>query len=528
MTAPLHTHVLVVDDAETSRYIVANWLRRQGHQVSEASTGAGALAVLHPDTGHGPGDIEVVLLDVNLPDISGPEVCERIKSDPRTEALPVIHMSATAVQPLHRAEGLARGADAYLTEPIDPDVLGATVTAVLRYYRARMAAVQLAERLTRLTSATLAVNGATTFDELAAAVVRGACTIFESPAGVLLAAADGRVRVAGASGPDAPPSVRNTQQQLRHLLANAPLSQAGAVIQTVDKTIWPDTGAEVAVVARAKATGPAVCVAVPAAALTDTADRDLLVQWGQATALAAESLRQYTEEHTLAMTLQRSLLPARLPSSTGLAMAARYLPAAGDAEVGGDFYDVTELDGRFLVAIGDVSGHSLDAALVMAEIRHALRAYAVQGDDPVTILNRLDHMLRRFRPGHDFTTVCLLLIDPASDSATIANAGHLPPLVVDQHGARYLDVSGPMLGLGLPREPATEITLPTGTTVVLMTDGLVERRDTPLDDRMEELRESVSPDSGLEELCDRLLDRFGEDLADDVALLILRRTSDQD
>ena len=166
MTTPAYAHVLVVDDVEASRYITASWLRRHGHRVSEESTGAGALARLYgedSDTG-----IDVVVLDVNLPDISGLEICQRIKSDPRTEALPVIHVSATAIEPVDRVHGLAGGADAYLTEPVDPGVLAATVTAVLRYYRARMVAVRLAERLTRLTTATLAMNGATRFDELVA------------------------------------------------------------------------------------------------------------------------------------------------------------------------------------------------------------------------------------------------------------------------------------------------------------------------------------------------------------------------
>lgn len=528
MTASAHARVLVVDDAEASRYIIASWLRRYGHQVSEASTGAAALALLGLDRADGGNDFEVVVLDVNLPDITGPDVCERIKSDPRTEALPVIHVSATAVEPFDRAHGLSRGADAYLTEPIDPDVLAATVSAVLRYYRARVDAVRLAGRLTRLTDATLLINTAATFDDLATSAVSGASRIFGCPASALVVAADGRVRVGNIAGPDKPVRLHNAEHQLRQRLTNAPLNEAGAVIRAVDKAIWPDAGAEIAVVARAKATGPIVCIAVPDAALVGTADRDLLLQWGQATALAAETLRQYTEEHTLALRLQRSLLPVRLPTHPGIAMAARYLAAVDNAEVGGDFYEVTELDGRFLVAIGDVCGHSIDAALVMAEIRHALRAYAIQGDDPVTILDRLDLLLRHFHPVGAFTTLCLMLIDPATDSAIVANAGHLPPLLADECGTRYMDVGGPMLGLGLPRPQATQIPLPTGTTVVLMTDGLVERRDIPLDDNMESLRALVSPEGDLEQLCDRLLDRFGEDLSDDVALLILRRTDPQD
>jgi serine phosphatase RsbU (regulator of sigma subunit) len=203
-------------------------------------------------------------------------------------------------------------------------------------------------------------------------------------------------------------------------------------------------------------------------------------------------------------------------------MAARYVPAADNAEIGGDFYEVTELNGHVLVAIGDVCGHSINAAMIMGEVRHALRAYAVQGHDPVSILDRLDVMLRHFHPARGFTTLCLLLIDPAHDTALVANAGHLPPIVADEHGVRYLDVGGPMLGIGLPREPATEIALPLGTTIVLMTDGLVERRGVPLAASMEELRSAVSPEQDLDDLCDLLLSRFGADSSDDIALLALR------
>src|SRR5690606_9985492 len=122
---------LVVDDAATKRYIIGSWLRRAGHTVIEAASPAEAwerLAERRPD---------LVVLDVRLPDASGIEVCEQIKSDPDTASLPVTHTSGAAVEVADRAGGLRSGADAYLTDPIDPDEFLATVQAVLRYYRAR-------------------------------------------------------------------------------------------------------------------------------------------------------------------------------------------------------------------------------------------------------------------------------------------------------------------------------------------------------------------------------------------------------
>ena len=279
----------------------------------------------------------------------------------------------------------------------------------------------------------------------------------------------------------------------------------------------------IAVVARPARGRPAVCVTVPAAAVRGDTDRDLLVQWGQATALVTESLRAYAEEHSIALTLQNSLLPSRLPSHPTLAMAARYVPASANAEIGGDFYEVTELDGRLLVAIGDVSGHSINAATIMGEVRHALRAYALEGHRLTDILDLLDAMLRRFHPVDGFTTLCLLSVDPASGRVEVANAGHLPPLVAENSGTRYLDVRGPMLGLGMDRPDALAFDLAPGATVVLITDGLIERSGVALDESMTELRDAISPQPDLDRLCEGLLTRFGKGSTDDIAIVALRR-----
>jgi len=105
----------------------------------------------------------------------------------------------------------------------------------------------------------------------------------------------------------------------------------------------------------------------------------------------------------------------------------------------------------------------------------------------------------------------------------VANAGHVPALVADDQGARYLDVKGPLLGIGLKRPEATEVALPVGTTVLLTTDGLVERSGVDLDDGMEMLRSSVSHTDDMDELSDRLLAEFGTGKQDDIALVLLRR-----
>ena len=128
-------------------------------------------------------------------------------------------------------------------------------------------------------------------------------------------------------------------------------------------------------------------------------ERQVLRQLVQSVALAVEALRSYAEEHLVALTLQRSLLPAALPEVPGLAMSFRYIPASDQAEVGGDFYEALRWRDRVLVAIGDVQGHSLHAATVMGELRHALRAFAVEGHSPLAITGLVNEVLTRYHPG---------------------------------------------------------------------------------------------------------------------------------
>ena len=111
-----------------------------------------------------------------------------------------------------------------------------------------------------------------------------------------------------------------------------------------------------------------------------------------------------------------------LPTVAGLEMAVRYEPASDQTEVGGDFYELVMLDGHLLVAIGDVAGHSLHAATVMAEVRHALRAYAVEGHQPGAILSRVDELMRTLLPG-ELATLCIMLVEPETGRVRMANAG---------------------------------------------------------------------------------------------------------
>ena len=248
---------------------------------------------------------------------------------------------------------------------------------------------------------------------------------------------------------------------------------------------------------------------------------------GDRAARAIERAMRFQQEHETAVTLQRSLLPDRLPDVPGLAMAARYLPGAAGAEVGGDWYDVIPLaDGRVGIAMGDVVGRGIPAASLMGQLRNGLRAYAIEGHSPSGVLERLDRLVQSLNPGR-MATLVYMVLEPDGRGAAFANAGHLPPLVVEADSKqRLLDATrGVPLGV-LPytsfEETRTE--LPPGSTLVLYTDGLVEERGISIEIRLGDLqRVSSRPFEGPNELCERLLAELLPEGAgaDDVAVLAL-------
>jgi anti-sigma regulatory factor (Ser/Thr protein kinase) len=245
-----------------------------------------------------------------------------------------------------------------------------------------------------------------------------------------------------------------------------------------------------------------------------------------------EGLRRAAEEveHVAAVaeTLQRSLLPERLPELPGLGISARYVAGSADAQVGGDWYDVIALrDGHAGIAIGDVVGHGLDAAARMARLQNALRAYALEGLRPSLLLERMNGFAREVAGG-PMATLLYGVVDPDEGRLRLATAGHPPVLVIGPAGEAYFAEGPAGSPLGVVPFPAYEestIPLVPGATVLLYTDGLVERPDTSLDEGLEWLREfAAGVPAHPDELCGALLQaRFrDEPPRDDVALLAVR------
>lgn len=524
-TADDPRRVLVVDDTEAHRYVMASWLRRAGYAVTEAGTGRDALELA---AGH-----DAVVLDVNLPDMSGFDVCERIKADGATAA-PVMHVSATSIDARSRTSGLQRGADAYLVEPLDRDEFLATVAALCRSHAARRGMTEHARRLADLAAAVVPLASAPSLDDLVARAAQGGATVFGAPVVVVATAPDGMATRVVSAGPGravvhgrllAPAAEALAPEPYDLPAADTPgvwremLDRAG--VGTTSWHVAPLTDAAGRVIG-----GFAVAAPVP----FEVEERELALQLRAALTGALATLRSFAQEHLVALTLQRSMLPHALPAPAGLRMAARYSASDAQLSVGGDFYDALDLpDGRVAVVIGDVQGHSLRAATVMAQLRFSLGAYLIEGHPPARALDLLNDLLRRSHP--ELVTVCVAVLDLRDGTVEVANAGHLPPLLVTAGGAEYLLATSPLLGVPAPGERAVARLATDGPcTLVLVTDGLLERRSGRLRDALDRMADVVAGAGTLEpgDLCDVLLRQFddaGRD--DDVAVLAVHLTGER-
>jgi serine phosphatase RsbU (regulator of sigma subunit)/CheY-like chemotaxis protein len=526
-TTPAGTRtVVVVDDTAAHRYVMATWLRGAGVHVVEAGTGAEALALVTADT-------DAVVLDVNLPDLSGREVCRRIKDAEATARVPVLHVSATDIDAAARTAGLQGGADAYLAEPLDRAEFLATLDTLCRGHEQVRGIGRSARRLELLGESLVRVHRASTYEEAVDRLATGAAAVLErgalamvvvDPTTVLraLRPAPGAPLVRGTgSSPVLPPGPAGpthfpadaVPEPWQRLADRAGLEPAGWW------TVWlhDDEGVLVG--------GLALCA--DDAQDVSAEDRAAVERFIGAASVALANLRTYTEEHGIAMTLQRTMLPARLGEHPGLDVAARYVASDARLDVGGDFYDAFDLpDGRVAVVIGDVQGHSLRAATVMAEVRLTLRAYLREGHTAERALHLLNETLRADH--REMATLCLCLVDPGTGAAEVTDAGHLPALLVRADGTvETVKRSSRLLGLPSPDERApAEVVLAPGDQLLLVTDGLIERRESTLRDGLDRLATAAAATAGQEpdDVCHALLARFDDVRDDDVAIVVARRT----
>ena len=250
---------------------------------------------------------------------------------------------------------------------------------------------------------------------------------------------------------------------------------------------------------------------------------------GYRAGLGLDNVRLYQRERAAALTLQRSLLP-EVPPLEGLDVAASYLPALHRAEVGGDWFDAFVLkDGVVGLAVGDVVGHDIQAAAAMGQLRSVLRSYAWSGAGTGRVVGQLDEVVRSLSMA-DIATCIYLRLEP-DGGLTYSRAGHPPPLVRDPGGAvRALDgaLTTPIGVVDFGEEaPEARTTLGPGSTLVVYTDGLVERRTRSLSRGMAELADLLSQvpdDASAADVRDMLVGALvGPEQEDDVCLLVVRR-----
>jgi len=474
------SRILIADDNADLRDYLERLLARHW-DVEAVRDGRAALAAVRerrPD---------LILSDAMMPELDGFGLLAELRADPGTSQLPVILLSARAGEEA-AVEGLAAGADDYLLKPFSSRELIARVRANLDLAELRQAAARATARHARLlrdlADAAVEVNRAGTVPEVLAVVAERARTLVGAERALAVLERDGepseeegftrRVPLTGGGG-----------RELGALLLGGESGTGGVEAESV------------------------------------------LTQLALVAATRLENALLYEREHRVAETLQRSLLPESVPQLDRAELAALYLPGSDEASVGGDWYDAITLgEGRVALVIGDVVGRGVKAASAMGQLRNAVRAYLLEGYGPAPTLERVNRLLDTL--GGGFATISLLVVDTGSGELVYANAGHPPPLVVGPDGATHWLEAGlaPPIGAasGVAYREAQDA-IPEGGALVLYTDGLVERRNEPIDAGLGRLAAAASDSPGhAGTLASRLVAAIpGSARPDDVAVLVLSR-----
>lgn len=471
--------ILLADDSDVGRYVIATMLRRAGFVVREVPDGLGAVQAA---TSQPP---DLVILDVKMPGLDGLEACRRLKADRATSFVPVLLLSATFLDSADQVEGLDTGADAYLTQPVESPVLVASINSLLR--------ARLAERNERR----IATEWQVTFDAIGDAVA--------------LVDSDGFVRrcnrAFGALVGMAPETA--VGQRLGQLIPS--LSGLAIKPDPGDRTF--EVGDRVLRLHVDELPDPGSGAHVVLGLRDITAEAEL----------ARERERVFRRERLISSTLQQALVQPRLPTIPGLWLSARYALGEVDVAVGGDWFDAIRTPDGVWLAIGDIAGHGVAAAAKAVQLRHNLRLLAEEGYGPAEAMSRLGDLLTQ---GEliETASVTIAAIDASLTAARMVCAGHPPAILIGaEGGTRVIEDHGPLLGFPGGRHEAVTVPIAEGDTLVLYTDGLVERRRESIDVGITRLRKVLSECSGTD-VVDRTFAALVPDApADDTAILAAHR-----
>jgi DNA-binding response OmpR family regulator/serine phosphatase RsbU (regulator of sigma subunit) len=465
--------VVLADDDDVGRYVIATMLRRAGFTVSEVADGLDAVKAVVAE------QPDIAVLDVKMPGLDGFEACRRLKSDDATRHIPILMLSATFLETEAQVEGLENGADAYLTQPVEAPVLAATIRSLLRARRLE-AEVHLA-----------ASEWRTTFDAISDAV----------------AILDGEG------------TVKRANRAFAGLFGE---HVTGSRVEALE------AARENGELIRGERTYSVRFDAVPYEAEA-SAGRRMVVTLSDVTAarrIERERARTLAAERLISHTLQQSLLPERLPSHPRLALDAWHLAAEGELIIGGDWYDVIETRAGLWLVMGDVAGHGVAAAAQAGQLRHSLRVYAHEGFGLAEAVGRLNDLVAQ-ADLTDLVTMCIVAIDHERSEVRTVRAGHPPPLLLRADGpARLVEGdNGVVLGAIGAYYAEETFAFEPGDRLVLYTDGLVERPGEPIDDALQRLVRAADGVPGLKALRSHLVSTLvGPDPPrDDIALLLAER-----
>lgn len=451
MSAPSPATILFVDDNDSTCFGLIHALRQEGFHVLRASTGAEALGLIREQP-------DLAIIDVNLPDINGFELCRRIKSDPATASISVLHLSGYYVSSDDRIGGLEGGADGYLTKPVMPRELIAQVKALLR--------IRQAER---------AVN---------ACEVKLQHILDHAPVLVHVKDREGRYLLVNRLWEQRFHRARN-QVIGRHIADIFPPNYAEDLLVNDFKVFQADAPLEFEETIPQDGE-PRVYLSIkfPLHGL----DGAPYAVCGIAADISERKEAERTAaEFRVARRIQQKLFPVSTPQVAGMDICSATFGfdisgASYPAEaIGGDYYDYLALrDGCLGIAIGDVSGHGTGPALLMAEARAYLRAFAQMQADPGAILRLVNRVILPDIEGDRFITLLLAQLNPIHRSFTYASAGHQSGYIFNAAGEVKQALPSTSIPLGIMPDCDYSSTAPVildpGDLVLFLTDGIIEAR----------------------------------------------------
>jgi serine phosphatase RsbU (regulator of sigma subunit)/ActR/RegA family two-component response regulator len=530
--------LMLIEDDRSYAWLVEEMLR-------EAFAGESIDVVTFGSLSEATGETKVVdcaLVDLSLPDASGLGVLDTVLRTLPDVPLVVLTGAEDEAQALQAVE---RGAQDYLVKRrVDPEVLGRSVRYAIERKRAETQRAELLRaraahseaealsgmlaRLQDVSDAAIAVQGRLDHDEL----LERSLAVITAEAGSLITHGTGSSEASvlaarGIEGLRAGSTVSAIGVTGQALEAPGPL-----VLNEVPADDESALGGHAGVASLVavplevdgRRTGSLVAVSSVPSRFSDEQARVLALA-AERCARALANAAAYERERRTSAALQTGLLPQAVPALRHGELAVRYLPARGGPAVGGDWYDAILLpDGRLGLAIGDVTGHGAEAAVLMGQLRTALRVYALEGSAPAVVVSRMNALALSL--GDDaMATLVYVVLDATLTSGSYVNAGHPPPIVVSSDGASTLVArTSPPVGASTGSTfDEHDFKLAAGDALCLYSDGLVEDRAVPFGEREQALLAALGTPAAAEVICERALAALRPSGAadDDVALLVL-------